>query len=52
MSLDMASAVANLANSAGCNRRLPRTSHDREPLISCGLNIVAKSKRTSSPKMT
>ena len=34
ISLDIAKAVANLANSAGCIRNGPMTIHDREPLIS------------------
>ena len=52
MNFDNASAVANLANSAGCKRSGPNTSHDLEPLMECGLKIVAKSKTSSKPYMT
>ena len=34
ITLANASAVANLANSAGCSRKGPNTSHEREPLMS------------------
>ena len=47
ISFDTARAVANLANSAGCRRSGPKTSHEREPLISWGLNMVAKSSSKS-----
>ena len=43
ISLAAARAVANLANSAGCMRSGPMTSHDLEPFISWGLKIVARS---------
>ena len=43
MSFATAKAVANLANSAGCKRIGPSTSHEREPLISCGLKMVINS---------
>ena len=49
ISLEIANAVANFANSAGCIRSGPMTSHDRDPLISCGLNIVAKSSSIINP---
>ena len=42
MNFATAKAVANFANSAGCKRNGPRTNQDRDPLISWGLNIVAK----------
>ncbi len=42
-SLAMARAVANLANSAGWRLIGPKTSHDREPLMSGATNIVTSS---------
>ena len=45
-------AVANFANSAGCRRTGPSTSHEREPLMLWGLKMVAKSSRSISPKRT
>ena len=50
--LDIAKAVANFANSAGCRRKGPKTSHEREPLISCGLNIVRNSNIKKKPYIT
>ena len=44
-----ANAVANFANSAGCSRKGPKTSHDREPFISCGLNIVTNNNNKNTP---
>ena len=35
-----ASAVANLANSAGCKLTGPRMSHYRDPFVSGAMNIV------------
>ena len=52
MSLATAKAVANLANSAGCKRNGPNTSHEREPLISWGLKMVAKSNNNKAPYIT
>lgn len=49
MYLAKASAVANLANSAGCRLTGPNTIHEREPLISCGLNIVPNSNNSKIP---
>ena len=48
MNLAMAKAVANLANSAGCNLIGPKTIHDREPFMEWGLKMVAKSNNKSS----
>ena len=36
----IAKAVANLANSAGCNRNGPKTIQEREPFMECGLITV------------
>lgn len=52
ISFDTANAVANLANSAGCNLSGPSTIQEREPLISWGLNIVRNSKSSSTAYMT
>ena len=49
MNLAIAKAVANFANSAGCSRKGPMTIHDRDPLMECGLKIVAKSSSSKSP---
>ena len=49
INLLMASAVANLANSAGCTLSGPSTIHDLEPLICTGLKIVAKSRKSRNP---
>ncbi len=48
ITFDTAKAVANLANSAGCNLSGPRTIHEREPLISCGLKIVRNSSNSKT----
>ena len=48
MSFAMAKAVANFANSAGCKRKGPKTSHEREPFISCGLKMVRKRRSRSA----
>ena len=48
MNFAIANAVANLANSAGCMRNGPITIHEREPFISCGLNIVANSNNSNT----
>ena len=42
------SAVANLANSAGCMLNEPTFIHESEPLMSCARNGVAKSTTTNS----
>jgi len=52
MNLATANAVANLANSAGCKRNGPKTNHEREPLISWGLKIVANSNNSNAAYMT
>ena len=43
MNFETARAVANLANSAGCNFTGPNTSQEWEPFVLTGLKMVAKS---------
>ena len=43
MSLATASAVAHLANSAGCTLQKPRLTHEREPLMSLATKGVTSS---------
>ena len=44
MNLEIASAVVNLANSAGCTCKGPKTIHEFEPFISEPINIVIANK--------
>ena len=44
ITFDTISAVAHLANSAGCSETGPSEIHEREPLMSCAMKGVMSSK--------
>ena len=49
MYLASANAVANLANSDGCNLKGPRLIHDVAPLVTVAINNVTTSSANTAP---